>query len=93
MATVTHYTSFDAALQILLSGKIKFGDIRNCNDQIEIDNLPAEKKEYYFIFCTSEKNIDSLMWLAYAKNKFGACISFNLKNRKQKKTLLKKVKN
>ena len=37
MATVTHYTSFDAALQILLSGKIRFGNIRYCNDKIEID--------------------------------------------------------
>lgn len=92
MATVTHYTSFDAALQILLSGKIRFGNIRYCNDKIEIDNLPLDRKDDYFIFCTSEKNIDSLMWFAYAKNKFGACISFNLKKGKQKRTLLKKDK-
>ena len=93
MATVTHYTSFAAALLILLSGKIKLGNIRNCNDQIEIDNLPPNEKNDYFIFCTSEKNIDSLMWFAYAKNKFGACISFKLKKGKQKKSLLKKDKN
>lgn len=92
MATVTHYTSFAAALQILLSGKVKLGNIRNCNDQIEIDNLPPDEKYNYFIFCTSEKNIDSLMWFAYAKNRFGTCISFNLKKGKQKKSLLKKEK-
>ena len=41
---LTHYTSFDAALHILLTGKVKFGNILNSNDQVEID-LIKDKTE------------------------------------------------
>lgn len=90
MATVTHYTSFCAAIQILLSGKIRLGNVQNSNDRQEREKVPPDASEYYFTFCTSEKNLDSLMWFSYAKNKLGACITFNLKPKKQKKSLLKK---
>ena len=71
MNTLLHYTSFCAALQILLSGKVIFNNIKNCNDQVEIDSIKGEE-DNYLIFCgCNNKSIDSLMWFSYAKNKYG----------------------
>lgn len=84
---LSHYTSFDAALLILLGGKVKLGNILNSNDQEEIESI-KELKENYLIFCGCMKPITSLMWFAYAKNKYGACISFNLKKGEKKRGLL-----
>lgn len=89
---LTHYTSFDAALHILLSGKIKFGNILNSNDQLERD-LVRNKTEKYLIFCGCMKAMSSLMWFAYAKNKYGVSISFNLKKGERKRNLFKKDDN
>ena len=86
---LTHYTSFDAALHILLTGKVKFGNILNSNDQVEID-LIKDKTEKYLIFCGCTKPMTSLMWFAYAKNKYGVCISFNLKKGERKRNLFMK---
>ena len=89
MAILSHYTSFSSALQILLSGKIKLGNIMYSNDLSEIEKYKNDEFNY-FVFCTCASKIDSLMWFSYAKNKFGACITFVLKPNKQKKQLLKK---
>ena len=86
---LTHYTSFDSALHILLMGKVKFGNILHSNDQFEID-LVKNRTYNYLMFCGCTKSMSSLMWFAYAKNKYGVAISFNLKKGKKKRSLLKK---
>ena len=92
MANVlSHYTSFDSALHILLTGKVRFGRILNSNDKSEIDMLLNNPdKEKFQIFCCCGKPMSSLMWFAYAKNKYGVCIEFIIKKPYTKKKLLRK---
>lgn len=92
MSVVSHYTSFDCALLILTSGKVKFSCMLNSNDRNEIEYCKKHPESQHYYFCVSHKEMDSLMWFSYSKDRRGACIEFILKKKKRINTLIKSEK-
>lgn len=74
-----HYTSFKNCINILNSKQIYFGNILYSNDYYEKMNVEDEVDDSFFVFCTSYKEFDALMWLAYAKGQDGCAIKFHFK--------------
>ena len=92
MSVVSHYTSFDCALLILTSGKVKFSSMLNSNDRNEIDYCKKHAESQHYYFCVSHKEMDSLMWFSYSKDRRGACIEFILKKNQKVNMLIKSEK-
>lgn len=96
-----HYTTFESALKIIVSGSLKYGDFKNMNDIAEayreVFGMAEDKiinkilAEYQSICFTLDKpsrrgfSIDSL-WGHYAQKGNGVCLVFD---RKKLKGLLK----
>lgn len=99
-----HYTTFESALKIIVSGVLKFGDFKNMNDIAEAyrevfgmaeDSIIYKILAEYQSICLTQDNpsrrgfsIDSL-WGHYAQKGSGVCLVFDKKKLKaQLKTQL-----
>lgn len=81
-----HYTSFEAALKIIISGKIRFSSPLLSNDPFEFLFVhPNEKNADGFIeeclritgvFCCSKISNNLLMWSHYAQKHTGVVLGF-----------------
>lgn len=93
-----HYTKFESALKIIITGSLKFGDFKNMNDiaeayrevfgMAEDSIINRVLAEYQSICLTLDKpsrrgfSIDSL-WGHYAQKGYGICLVFDKKKLKE----------
>ncbi|MBO5193778.1 MAG: DUF2971 domain-containing protein [Bacteroidales bacterium] len=90
---IYHYTTFDSALKILVSQKLKYSDMSNSNDINESwrpqytnpDGTPYNDPDEYRTICFT-KDTDgvcgftrSSMWGHYADHGYGVCLVFDRK--------------
>ena len=86
-----HYTSFEAALRIIGSNSLRFGDFRNMNDVAEVkreelsmypEEFEREVKQYKSISLTFSSDTKMAfdiapLWGHYAHNGNGVCLMFD----------------
>ena len=77
--SLIHYSSFINCVSILTSKQVYFGNVFYSNDRFEKSNVSDVMDDGYFVFCTTTRDFDALMWLAYAKSEYGSAIKFIFK--------------